>query len=381
VDKMSQQSSAIINHNMLKLAREQSGYSIEEAAVSGISSDKLAKAERGEDYLTFKQFLILANKYKRPPAFFYLKEIPKEKLINDFRTLESKKIKYSPLLRDSIIITRNKRELAVKFQEYDKKYDYDFIKSITEKDNIDEVAKKILNLLNLDISLRKKWRTKYDALNGWKKAIEELGVLIFQISYISVDEMRGFSFSDIPYPTIILNRSDSPFGRIFTLLHEFCHLMLKKGGLCTYGEKDELHNSIERFCNAVAGEVLVPENELRELSLVGNHSSTDDWESSELNSLQKKFWVSHEVILRRLLYIKKTTKEYYKQKRDEWNSFQPIVKEDIREKKFQVVLRTHSKNYIKIVLDSMNNNNITLHDVSYYLNMNLKHLENLEKNL
>ena len=76
---------------MLKWAREQSGYTIEEASGSSIPSDKLAKAERGELYLPFKQFLRLANKYKRPPAFFYLKEFPKETLIYDFRTLESKK--------------------------------------------------------------------------------------------------------------------------------------------------------------------------------------------------------------------------------------------------------------------------------------------------
>ena len=376
---MSQQSSAIINHNMLKWAREQSGYTIEEAAISGISSDKLAKAERGEDYLTFKQFLILANKYKRPPAFFYLKEYPEEKLIHDFRTSESKDVIFSPLLRENIVITRNKRDFAVKYQEYDKKFDYDFVRSITERDNPEEVAIKIIQILNFNFSERNKWKNKYDALNGWKRVIEDVGVLIFQISKISTNEMRGFSFSDIPYPTIVLNRSDSVFGRIFTLLHEFTHLMLKKGGLCTYSEKDEAHSSIEKFCNAVTGAVLVPDSYLRELDIVKNHPYTDDWDKSELDFIQKKFWVSHEVILRRLLTINKTTKEYYNQMKNIWKSLRP-ARGEAREKKYEIVLRTHSKNYVKIVLDSLNNDNITLHDASYYLSMNLKHLNDLHMN-
>ncbi|GAI87575.1 unnamed protein product [marine sediment metagenome] len=119
---MSQKSYAYINPKMLKLAREQSGFTIEKAAKSYLRPEKLRRAEEGEIKLTFKQFLQLARKYRRPPAFFYLDEPPKEKLINDFRTLGPKEVKFSPLLRDQIKIIKEKRALAVKFQDYDNKH-------------------------------------------------------------------------------------------------------------------------------------------------------------------------------------------------------------------------------------------------------------------
>ncbi len=40
------------------------------------------------------------------------------------------------------------------------------------------------------------------------------------------------------------------------------------------------------------------------------------------------------------------------------------------EKQYEKVSRTHSPNYIKIVLSTMYNRNITLQDVSFYLNTN-----------
>ncbi|GAH45492.1 unnamed protein product, partial [marine sediment metagenome] len=130
--------------------------------------------------------------------------------------MESKNVKFSPLLRDSILIIKEKRELAVKYQKYDKEYDYSYIKSIHIGLAIDEVANRIMDLLDLHLIKRKKWKTEYDAYNAWKGAVENIGILVFQISKISINEMRGFSISEIPYPTIVLNRKDSPLGRIFT---------------------------------------------------------------------------------------------------------------------------------------------------------------------
>ncbi|MFO8019055.1 MAG: hypothetical protein R6U96_10490 [Promethearchaeia archaeon] len=51
--------SAFINPKVLKWARIKAGYSIEEAAKSYVSPEKLRKAEKGEEHLTFKQFNLL----------------------------------------------------------------------------------------------------------------------------------------------------------------------------------------------------------------------------------------------------------------------------------------------------------------------------------
>ena len=232
---------AYVNPEILKLARKQSGYTIEQAAKSYLSPKKLEKVERGDEYLTFNQFLKLANRYKRPLAFFYLRKPLKEEiLLEDFRTLESREVKFSPILIDTYKKIKKKRDFAVKYQNFDKKYDYSLINLINIENKSEDVAGIILNILKITMSQRKKWKNEYDALNSWKEAIENMGVLVFQVSGISVEyEMRGFSISELPYPTIVLNRNDSPLGRIFTLIHEFGHLMLKKGGICTARKKDE----------------------------------------------------------------------------------------------------------------------------------------------
>ncbi len=116
--------------------------------------------------------------------------------------------------------------------------------------------------------------------------------MIFQILVINVEEMRGFSISDTSFPTIVINRSDGALGRIFTLLHEFVHIILNKGGLCTLKKKDIAHFKIEEFCNAVAGAILVPKIILQNILLVKEHKSIE-WEHSELNSLKRMFLASH----------------------------------------------------------------------------------------
>jgi len=374
---MSQKSYAFVNHKMLRHARLQAGFTLEEAAKSCTTPRILDKVEKGEAKLTFKQFLKIARRYRRSPAFFYLKVSPKEELIPDFRTLESREVKFTPYLRDQIFKIKEKRSLAVEYQYYDKKYDYSYINSIKIEEDHERVAEKIEKLLDMEFTKRKEWKTEYDALNGWKESIEKVGVLIFQIIKVETEIMRGFSIPEIPYPTIVLNRSDSVFGRIFTLIHEFIHLMLNKGGICTYGKEDEDQFEIERFCNAVAGEVLVPSHILKGLDIVFKHTNNLIWDDHELNDLNKTFWASKEVILRRLLILKKTTRKNYQELRNFWKSLPTPPKKDFKEKQYQKTLSTHSNNYVKIVLNAMYEKKISPYDLSYYLSMDLKHLPKL----
>ncbi len=372
---------AYINPKILKWAREQSGLTLNEAAGSKISLIKLEKAELGQEKLTFNQLKFLARKYRRPIGFFYLNAPPNEiDLIEDFRTINSTQVKYSPLLRDEIIRIKEKRELAIKFQDYDKKYDYSWINKISPNKNPERMAEEILKLLDMTVDLRKKCKTSYDAFNTWKKTIELKGILIFQLLKIPITEMRGFSIADTPFPVIVLNRSDSPLGRLFTLLHEFVHILIKRGGICTINEMELSHFETERFCNAVAGATLVPKKLLITHQIVQEHKTDKIWSHEELNSLKNYFWASKEVILRRLLDMHLTSKEFYQQKRAEWQSL-PAKKGGGPERPPRRVLLTNSHNFIKIVLNAMYDEQISMSDVSYYLNMSLKHLNELENEL
>lgn len=377
---MTQKAIAKINPEILQWAREQCGLTFEQAVGSNFNPEKLRKAENGEIFLTFNQLLTIANKYGRNPAFFYLNKIPKDELIDDFRTPSSLKVKFTPKLRKFIMYVKEKRKLALEYKFYDKEYEYLYVNSINLEDNITDVAKIISNVLKINLKERKSWRDKYSALREWITAIEAIGILIFQISRIEQNEMRAFSISETPFPVIALNRGDSPLGRIFSLIHELCHIMLEKGGICTYRTKDEEHFKVEKFCNAVAGEVLVPTSSLLNQKIVKNHGTSKIWEERELGSLKRVYWVSSEVLLRRLLTLNLTSKKYYQEMKKEWEQRLSSAG-GFGERGHLTVLRTNSPNFIKIVLNAMYDNEILMKDVSYYLGMSLKYFNDLVNNI
>ena len=61
--------------------------------------------------------------------------------------------------------------------------------------------------------------------------------------------MRGFSIAARLLPAIVLNIKDSPYARVFTLIHELAHVILQEEGVC---ELYEDLGCVEVFCNAVA---------------------------------------------------------------------------------------------------------------------------------
>ena len=77
---------------------------------------------------------------------------------------------------------------------------------------------------------------------------------------------------------------------------------------------DAPHSDVDRvevFCNRVAGAVLVPNDALLRSDVVTRHGSNTKWSDDELGQLARRFWVSWEVVLRRLLIAGKTTKDVY----------------------------------------------------------------------
>src|SRR6185295_8631137 len=96
----------------------------------------------------------------------------------------------------------------------------------------EEVAARARQYLDITLERQERWRDKYEAFNAWREMLEQKGVLVFQVTDVSVSEMRGFSISEMPLPAVAANIKDAVNGRIFTILHEFVHLMVREAGLC-----------------------------------------------------------------------------------------------------------------------------------------------------
>ena len=104
-----------------------------------------------------------------------------------------------------------------------------------------------------------------DALfNLLRAAAERAGVFVLLLgdlgshhTAISDAVFRGFAIADEIAPFVVINRLDAKPARSFTLIHELAHVWLGAGGVS--GPVRAVPGSnIERFCNDVAGEVLLP---------------------------------------------------------------------------------------------------------------------------
>ena len=226
---------ARVKPELIRWVRRNAGLSVADAARRAGTSEAIVRRwEGGTLQPTVRQLRLLANATKRPLAVFYLAEPPRRfTALRDFRRLPGIPVAaQTPALRLAVRLACERRQLAL-----DLATDLDGVPpalpiQASVEERVTDVARRIRSLLGITIQEQKRWKNSYAALNGWRQAAQQHGVLVFQARGVKVSEMRGFSVTEEPMPLIVLNTKDAPNGRVFTLLHEFCHLLLRKGGIC-----------------------------------------------------------------------------------------------------------------------------------------------------
>jgi Zn-dependent peptidase ImmA (M78 family) len=137
--------------------------------------------------------------------------------------------------------------------------------------------------------------------------IETAGVLVMKASFVksstrrslSEREFRGFAIADPIVPTIFVNGKDAETAAVFTLIHELAHIWLGVSGVTDMAPKPT--SLTERVCNAVAGEILVPQDGLQKI-WTGEH---------DLERCASFFRVSRLVIARRALDLGMVDQDFY----------------------------------------------------------------------
>lgn len=370
---MSRSPNVEIDRSILHWARESSGIDVATAAKrAGTTPARIEEWEQeGGCYPTIKQLRKLAKAYMRPIGLFFLPELPQDpEGIKDFRKIPDEfQEEMSSALRFEIRLAWDRREEALEMIADLDEEPTTIHDRFSVASDPDRVALKIREMLGISTTQQMQWRTKYDAFNTWRQAVEQEGALVFQTGILRnliVDpkEARGFSIAEQPYPVIVINSKDHPTARCFTLIHELTHILLADGGIC------DLHNPFtptshvdrtEVFCNRVAGSTLVPADALLRTKVVQNHGSHPDWSDDELEVLAKKFWVSWEVILRRLLILRRTSRDFYQGWRNKRNDVFPGL-ETAGEVKISTPTRVMIRNgrlFPALVLRALRNRRIT----------------------
>jgi Zn-dependent peptidase ImmA (M78 family) len=222
-------------------------------------------------------------------------------------------------------------------------------------------------------------------LGFWIAALEEAGVLVITSAGVKVDEMRGFSLHFDKLPVIVVNGSDFARGRLFSLLHEYAHLILHTDGLCDMapGRPTSADLRLEVRCNAIAAAILMLRAAVLGLTEVAiAPSRSENWSDSALETGARTFGVSGEAFLRRLLTLGRTTEASYQRKRQEL--LRTYTEALARRKEegsggnwYRTKVRNLGKGYVREVISAYQRSLIDTYTAASYLDAKVQQLPRL----
>ena len=277
-----------VNHEILKWARETAGLSREEAVRKlsirdawGMKAvDRLAALESGAAEPTRPTLVKMAGHYRRPLLTFYMSTPPR---IGDrdagFRTLSSDRPSGTEALVDALIRDAHVRQSMVRaaLEDEDEAERLEFVGSNSVSDGRSAILAALGSLIDVSADEYHTQPNAGHAFNLLRTRVEDEGAFVLLKgdlgSYhtaIDTEVFRGFVISDEVAPFIVINDRDARPAWSFTLLHECVHLILGQSGM----RSDWEESSLERFCDDVAGEFLLPTREFELLDL-GSASQSD----------------------------------------------------------------------------------------------------------
>lgn len=304
---------ANINTDMLIWARERSGIDVSEFAKKcGVSEERLLEWERGEHPITFNQAMRYAEKAHIPFGYLFLTEPPEDLLaIPDLRTTGGQGVQRpSPELVDLVKLMLQRQEWYRDYLQQQLAEPNRFVGRFSFRDSVDAIVQDIRVSLEVEeYPERGKWTDYYRDLVG---RIEALGILVMRQGNLGhytrplkVEEFRGFAIADQYAPIIFVNHADALGARLFTLIHELCHIWIGQSGVSD--SNANTHRQEEVLSNAVAADFLVPTDELQRLW----SGSLDRWEDN-LPALEAHFHVSTWVLARRALTLSFISDDEYR---------------------------------------------------------------------
>jgi Zn-dependent peptidase ImmA (M78 family) len=253
---------------------------------------------------TLKQLEDFARKVHAPFGYLLLDEPPEEPVpIPDFRTVRDEALQRPSADLLETIYTCQRRQDWYHDHLTSAGADSSPLASRGSKaDSATKVAAGLRKALNFSPGGTGRGSNWERTLTELIDRVEARGVLVMSNSVVGNDnhraldplEFRGFALADDVAPLIFINGKDSKAARVFTLIHELAHIWVGETALSDVDAPTATTTDRERWCNQVAAEFLVPQDDF---------PTAADLSISNLEALAERFGVSTLVILRRFFEL------------------------------------------------------------------------------
>lgn len=290
---------APVNPRLIAWAIERSGTSAGDLARR---FPKIEEWERGEREPTLRQLEDFARATRTPIGMLFLDEPPEDEVpIPDFRTMgDARPSRPSPDLLDTIFQCQQRQDWYRSYARLNQARPVDFVGSLSLSTDVVDAATRVRDALEFEVDGR--GSTFIDAIRTLVEGAENLGVLVMVSGVVGSNthrkldprEFRGFALVDELAPLIFVNGADTKAAQLFTIAHELTHLWLGQSALSDADLTTRPTVDVERWCNQVAAEILVP------LETLHDEYRPDADLTEEITRLGRTFKASTLVILRRV---------------------------------------------------------------------------------
>lgn len=272
-------------------ARKERGLSLEGAAARlRMHPGELTEIEGGLRQVSLGMLEHIATHYRIPLVSLLMPDAPVVigRPLQDFRAFDGKPAsELSPETVLSIDEACAFLEMLTDLKDADPKEFWTcLVPPCQLSDDPVKIAKRERERLRVVTSEQRVWSGDREAFLRWRELVETQGVFTYQMKF-GADETRGLSlWNESEIPIIVIDSSESAYqARIFTLWHEYAHIILRMGGISNQNRK----NNIERFCNAFAAHFLMPMDifivEAR--AIAPKRGDWKDWHVARLSNLFK----------------------------------------------------------------------------------------------
>jgi len=273
-------SSLLANRNM-------SADTVSARVTTSVRPHDLAVADQE---IEFEDLVKLAKLFSRPWSYLLI-DTPEvyPSAGSDNRTYESQKVALSPELLAELQLADLMLEAAVALFPGE---GYRTPSVSSDGALAARLAADIRSFLGVSVDEQLGAKDEYAALRLWITALNNQGVYVSQRS-LRDPTVRAFSKVKLDQAVVVVSTKDDPHPRIFSVLHEYCHVTLHSTGICDLRD----HRDIERFCNEVTAGILLPRELLDRLVVPGHFSGSDEDADAALKAISGRAHVSQQALL------------------------------------------------------------------------------------